>query len=474
MRWPLHLLGIAALAFASGTESFVFASELDAVRTTQPNPAQGALVSDAGMASRGDGVAVTAEAIPAPGGQAPTSSADSDWAGKSFLTSGDTVPLSLTGGTSTSLLCSEGGFPLLNGPGIATVNRFAPAPSPVPPTPTILSETIGAGGADRHGLANGRDLNVRYAVPAFEDSSAVRFRYRLAGFETGWQDAGDRREASYTGLPDGNYRFEVESGNQAGDWSPRASFNIEVAARFFETLWFRVLAVLAVVGVLYAAWRLRLRHVTSALRIRLDERGIVARDMHDTILQAAQAMAFRLDVMANCQRKPPTREELASLADYARKTIEEGRRKLEVLRADHEDDVRPVSALVRLANELASQGGPTVTWTTEGKPRSFNPLVGAQIRSIGREMLYNAFMHAKATRIQLHADYGKRRFALTVQDDGCGVDVDEATSKRGHYGLRGMKERTLRCGGCLRIGPLNPGTLATVTIPAPRAYSRPI
>jgi signal transduction histidine kinase len=354
------------------------------------------------------------------------------------------------------------------------VNWFAPSLSPVPLTPTILSETMAARGANKPALTNGRDLNVRYAVPAYGDSSAVRFRYRLAGFETGWQDAGDRREASYTGLPDGNYRFEVESGNQDGEWSLPASFEIRISARFFETAWFRVLVVVAVMGALYIAWRLRLRHVTSALRIRLDERGIVARDMHDTILQAAQAMAFRLDVMANCQHKAPTREELASLAEYARRTIEEGRKKLEVLRADHEDDIRPVSALVRLANEFASQGGPTVTWTTEGKPRSFNPLVGAQIRSIGREMLCNAFMHAKATHIQLHADYGKSRFALTVQDDGCGVNVDEATSKRGHYGLRGMKERTLRCGGRLRIGPLNPGTLATVTIPAPRAYSRPL
>src|SRR4051812_5214602 len=50
------------------------------------------------------------------------------------------------------------------------------------------------------GLASGRDLNVRYAVPVSGDASAVRFRYRLAGFDTGWQDAGDRREASYAGL----------------------------------------------------------------------------------------------------------------------------------------------------------------------------------------------------------------------------------------------------------------------------------
>ena len=41
----------------------------------------------------------------------------------------------------------------------------------------------------------------------------VRFRYRLEGAESGWQDVGGRREAHFAKLKPGTYRFFVIAAN---------------------------------------------------------------------------------------------------------------------------------------------------------------------------------------------------------------------------------------------------------------------
>ncbi|MGH9838644.1 MAG: ligand-binding sensor domain-containing protein [Blastocatellia bacterium] len=53
------------------------------------------------------------------------------------------------------------------------------------------------------------DLEIRYTGLSLVAPEKVRFKYQLAGFDREWIDAGTRREAFYTNLPPGNYRFRV-------------------------------------------------------------------------------------------------------------------------------------------------------------------------------------------------------------------------------------------------------------------------
>ncbi len=67
-----------------------------------------------------------------------------------------------------------------------------------------------------------RRITVQYAGLSFVAPQKVRYRYRLEGFDKDWVDAGDRREAFYTNVPPGRYRFEVLSANNDGVWSTTA------------------------------------------------------------------------------------------------------------------------------------------------------------------------------------------------------------------------------------------------------------
>jgi ligand-binding sensor domain-containing protein/signal transduction histidine kinase/DNA-binding response OmpR family regulator len=96
-----------------------------------------------------------------------------------------------------------------------------------------------------------------------------RFRYRLEGFDKQWIDAGNRRTAYYTGLPPGTYAFHVIASNNDGVWNDTgASFHFTLKPHFYQTTWFMLLCILAILvaaGACYR-WRVeRLRHLANAL-----------------------------------------------------------------------------------------------------------------------------------------------------------------------------------------------------------------
>jgi PAS domain S-box-containing protein len=125
-----------------------------------------------------------------------------------------------------------------------------------------------------------RDLQIGYSSPSFLIPQKVKFRYRLDGHDRDWQDAGTRREAFYTQLGPGKYRFRVLASNSGGAWNEAgATLDFVIAPAFYQTVWFRALGVLLFLAILAGIFRLRLRHLErqrDALRKSEKElRGVI-------------------------------------------------------------------------------------------------------------------------------------------------------------------------------------------------------
>jgi diguanylate cyclase (GGDEF)-like protein len=108
--------------------------------------------------------------------------------------------------------------------------------------------------------AGSRSLVLRYSALSLLSPSSTVFRRRLDGFDPDWVEAGADRDATYTNLPPGRYRFRVVAANGDGFWNEEgASVAFDVEPRFHERLWFRSLVVLffAVVGPLFYSVRVR-------------------------------------------------------------------------------------------------------------------------------------------------------------------------------------------------------------------------
>jgi PAS domain S-box-containing protein len=92
-------------------------------------------------------------------------------------------------------------------------------------------------------------LEFRFTALSLAAPQRLRFRYQLVGSDPGWVDAGKDRRATYTHLSPGRYTFRVMACNNDGVWSETgSSLAFTILPRFYQTIWFRVAAVLALVG----------------------------------------------------------------------------------------------------------------------------------------------------------------------------------------------------------------------------------
>ncbi len=114
-------------------------------------------------------------------------------------------------------------------------------------------------------LAPGTEqLEINYSGLSLLIPSRVRFKFKLEGFNSRWQDAGNRRTAYYTNIPPGTYRFKVKACNNDGAWNETgASITLSLEPFFYQTRWFFGLGILAVMLLAAGLYRLRTKHLTD-------------------------------------------------------------------------------------------------------------------------------------------------------------------------------------------------------------------
>src|SRR6266849_2211591 len=107
-----------------------------------------------------------------------------------------------------------------------------------------------------------RYCEIDYTVLSLAVAQKVRFRYELEGHDAAWQEAGTRRQAFYTNLSPGKYRFRVMACNNSGVWNEAGTFlDISIAPAYYQTTWFRTLCVTAFLGVLWLLYQIRIQQV---------------------------------------------------------------------------------------------------------------------------------------------------------------------------------------------------------------------
>ncbi len=325
-----------------------------------------------------------------------------------------------------------------------------------------------------------RDIEIDYTALSFAAPEKVLFRYRLDGHDKDWQSAGTRRQAFYTDLRPGPYRFRVIACNNDGLWNQEgAAISFVIEPAFYQTAWFEIVCIAAAGSVLWLLYLAHLKRLTAQLQerltTRLEERERIARELHDTLLQGFQGLMLRFQsVLKNIPKSESAHAMLESALDRADEVLVEGRQRVRDLREGAA--VGDLSqALAAWGNELAVDSGTRFSAVVAGTPFALDPAVADDIRRIGLEALTNAFRHARAETIEVEITYEKTKLRLTVRDDGSGMDEDTLQRGRsGHWGLICMRERAEQLGATLTIwSHPGAGTEISLTIPTRVACPRP-
>jgi signal transduction histidine kinase len=381
--------------------------------------------------------------------------------------------------------------------GLAVVHPQALRPNPAPP---VVIETVSVGGQEiaaydaataksgsggtsggpidlqRAGgatlqIAPGREqLAIAFTALSFASPRHVAFRFKLEGLETEWVEAETRRVAYYSHLPPGKFRFRVTASDHEGNWNAAgATLDLEVLPYFWQTWWFRILAVLSLMATVGAAVRyveVRKRRVQVARAEREGaierERARIAQDIHDD-LGASLTEITLLSELAQGGDGPP----------------EEMQTDLRKIAARTRHLTRALDATVWAVNPKNDTLESLVTYTCNHAEDFLKPaeircrlevpdrlprqVLSAAVRHnvflIVKEALHNVVKHAGAMEVFLRIATRADGLTLVIEDNGKGFSPDAAattvearagsgsTRRRQGHGLLNMQKRAEEIGG---------------------------
>jgi len=157
------------------------------------------------------------------------------------------------------LVDSHGRFWIGTGRGASVYNPARDIPRPHPPTVEILTCDVPRAGPSNSSDESDRShsqnqLTFRYRAIAFTDETRVRFETFLDGHDQAWSapHLSPLRQTSYGYLPPGDYTFRIRAIDVEGQKSDTAEWaTIRIRQPFWNETWFRALAALVSIGVLF-------------------------------------------------------------------------------------------------------------------------------------------------------------------------------------------------------------------------------
>ena len=106
------------------------------------------------------------------------------------------------------------------------------------------------------------NFSFEFAVLGYANPSQNQYAYKLDNFDSSWNYIGSKREGRYTNLPGGTYVLRLKGTNNDGVWNQYGqSIHITVVPPIWETWPFRILAVLAMIGLGAGAYTIRVRSI---------------------------------------------------------------------------------------------------------------------------------------------------------------------------------------------------------------------
>ncbi len=328
---------------------------------------------------------------------------------------------------------------------------------------------------------NVEEIGITFTALSFTAPEKVRFRYQLRGFNKNWVDGGDERTAVFTNLPPGTYVFAVAAANNDGFWNENgAQITIAVETPFWETLWFRGLAVLLLIGMGMLVVSVRLRQVRRQKEMQEEtsqrliqnqesERQRIAGELHDSLGQELIVAKNRVMLAAHhLPEESKARSELMQVADalsIALKSVRSIAYNLRPFQLDRLGLTETIRSTVRTIQQATS-----ITFETEIE--NIDGLLTHEgeigLFRVIQEALTNVVKHSDATRASVVVTRDEDAVVMRVTDDGRGFEHDperENAHSLG-FGLPGMTERVRLLKGIYKITSA-PGKGTTVAVRLP-------
>jgi signal transduction histidine kinase/ligand-binding sensor domain-containing protein len=321
-----------------------------------------------------------------------------------------------------------------------------------------------------------RRLEFDFTALCFSAPENVHFQYRLAGYDDDWADPKEQRSISYSRLAAGNYQFLVRARNGDSPWSDVNAVSLVVSPFFWQTWWFRFMAIalftLTVIAIVrYVSFR-RLHAKLRALeqQAALDkERSRIAKDIHDDLGGSLTQIKLLFELTQRKRAEPDKVELLGREGLSTTRQIIKSMDEI-VWAVNPRNDSLPhlIDYLGQFAIEFLAHADIRCRVDLPDRPVEWavSPEARHNLFLAVKEALNNVIRHAGATEVWLRVTASENTLAILIEDNGRGIEPHS----NGEFanGLSNMNQRLADIGGRSNIENINgTGTRVSLVFPKP-------
>ncbi|SDM33615.1 Histidine kinase [Catalinimonas alkaloidigena] len=294
-----------------------------------------------------------------------------------------------------------------------------------------------------------------------------QYAYYLEGLETDWKYSGPQHLASYTNLSPGPYTLHLKAADAFGNWNDQTlQLHFRVAPAFYETWTFRLLVVVAVLGLLYSLYRYRINQLLRLQQVR----NRISADLHDEIGASLSGISI-MGTMAR-QHLPtphPSVTFLERIVDDARQLSTSLDDIVWSVKPENDALAHLIARMTRYASELLEAKG--IDYHVQVPEQVDHLTLSMEQRRdfylIFKEALNNLVKHAQCSYARIEIRVDRQSLHLAIQDNGIGFDLNAPSEKaRERNGLGNLYQRAQQLNGTLRIdSAVGEGTRIALTFP---------
>jgi two-component system, NarL family, sensor histidine kinase UhpB len=198
------------------------------------------------------------------------------------------------------------------------------------------------------------------------------------------------------------------------------------------------------------------------LRAQESERLRIAQELHDQVGQELTVVLLGLERISS-QAAPSLGEDVVTVQNAVRKSLDDVRRIAIELRPEALDDLGLASALTVLAERFSEQLGLEISDRIAPDLPVLPEETELVVYRVAQEALTNVARHSASSRADLTLEQVDGRLILTVSDYGLGLPHHVT----GGSGMRGMRERATLIGATIEIGARRRGPGCEVQLEVP-------
>lgn len=290
------------------------------------------------------------------------------------------------------------------------------------------------------------ELEFHYTALSFQWPEKNRFKYKLAGVDPDWVDAGTRRVAYYNNIPPGRYEFQVIGSNSDGVWNQLgSSVRLTLLPHFWQTWAFKAAMFTLGSGFLIFLYRLRMAQFRKIEQLRVR----IAADLHDEVGSSLWSISLLSGLLQkNENLTDDDRNDAAEINRIALQTANSVRDIVWFIKPEYDTMQDLVLRMRDVAGTLLVGMEHRFQNSQEDMSRKLPIDFRQNVFLMYKEILTNVAKHSQAKCVEIDISERNGFWQLRISDNGVGFDVK---SEFQGSGLKNLRHRAGKLKGELEI-----------------------